>query len=71
MILPINASAAADEALTVSSSTNHEKQSGAPLYSFFRVDLVNHPGGNPGANLKSISHRRYFFEAAFAWELTE
>ena len=31
---------------------------------------TNHPGGNPGANLKSISHRssgKYHFE----WELTK
>jgi len=30
-----------------------------------------HPGGNPGANLKSISHRchRHLFEVAFVWEL--
>ena len=26
----------------------------------------HHPGGNPGANLKSISHRCYLFEVAFA-----
>ena len=30
-----------------------------------------HPGGNPGANLKSISHRRYLFDVAFVWELTK
>ena len=30
-----------------------------------------HPGGNPGANLKSISHRCYLFEVAFVWELTQ
>ena len=24
-----------------------------------------HPGGNPGANLKSISHRCYLFEVEF------
>ena len=30
-----------------------------------------HPGGNPGANFKSISHRCYLFEVAFAWELTK
>ena len=29
-----------------------------------------HPGGNPGANLKSISHRCHLFEVAFVWELT-
>ena len=32
--------------------------------------LHHHPGGNPGANLKSISHRCYLFEVAFVWELT-
>jgi len=32
---------------------------------------VHHPGGNPGSNLKSISHRCYLFEVAFVWELTE
>ena len=31
----------------------------------------NHPGGNPGANLKSISHRCHLFEVAFVWELTK
>jgi len=31
----------------------------------------SHPGGNPGANLKSISHRCYLFEVAFVWELAE
>ena len=30
-----------------------------------------HPGGNPGANLKSISHRCYPWEVAFKWELIE
>jgi len=30
-----------------------------------------HPGGNPGANLKSISHRCYLREVAFEWELTK
>ena len=29
------------------------------------------PGGNPGVNLKSISHRCYLFEVAFVWELTK
>jgi len=29
-----------------------------------------HPGGNPGANRKSISHRCYLFEVAFVCELT-
>ena len=34
-------------------------------------DTVTHPGGNPGANLKSISHRCYLLKVAFVWELTE
>ena len=29
-----------------------------------------HPGGNPGANLKSISHRCNLFEVVFVWEWT-
>jgi len=29
------------------------------------------PGGNPGANLKSISHRCYLREVAFEWESTK
>ena len=31
----------------------------------------SHPGGNPGANLKSISHKCHLFEVAFVWELTK
>ena len=31
----------------------------------------HHPGGNPGANLKSISRRYYLFEIALVCELTE
>ena len=30
-----------------------------------------HPGGNPGANLKSISHRCHPILVAFVWELTK
>ena len=30
-----------------------------------------HPGGNPGANLKPISHRCHPVLVAFVWELTE
>jgi len=33
--------------------------------------VAPHPGGNPGANLQSISHRCYLFEVAFARELTK
>ena len=32
---------------------------------------VLHPGGNPGANFKSISHRCHLFEVAFPLELTK
>ena len=32
---------------------------------------VCHPGVELGANFMSISHRRHFFEVAFAWELTK
>ena len=33
--------------------------------------LPSHPGGNPGANLKSISRRCHPILVAFVWELTE
>ena len=33
--------------------------------------LVFPPAGNPGANLKSISHRCHLREVAFEWELTK
>ena len=37
-----------------------------------RWQLVSsHPGGNPGANLKSISHRCHPILVAFVWELTK
>jgi len=32
---------------------------------------VCHPGGNPVANIKSISHRCHPILVAFVWELTE
>ena len=31
----------------------------------------HHPGGNPGANLKSIYHRCHPMLVAFVWDLTE
>ena len=34
-------------------------------------EQVRHPGGNPGANLKSISHTCYLREVAFESYLTE
>ena len=33
--------------------------------------LFIHPGGNLGANLKSISHRYYLREVVFEWEFTK
>ena len=30
-----------------------------------------HPRGDPGANLKSISHRCYLQEVAFGWDVTK
>ena len=33
--------------------------------------LIHHPGGSQGVNLKSSSHRCYFREVAFEWELTK
>ena len=38
-----------------------------PLLVHFRT----HAGGNPGANLKSISHRCNPVLVAFAWELSK
>ena len=32
---------------------------------------VHNPGGNSGANLKSISHKCHLREVAFEWELTK
>jgi len=32
---------------------------------------VLYPEGNPGADLRSISHRCYLREISFAWDLTE
>ena len=31
--------------------------------------LTRHPGGNPGADLNLITHKCYFREVAFEWEL--
>ena len=39
--------------------------------SFQDLKDLTHPGGNPGANLKSISHRCYLREVVFEWELTK
>ena len=36
-----------------------------------QVHTLPYGGGNPGANLKSISHRFYLLEVAFEWELTK
>ena len=33
--------------------------------------VINHPGGNPGANPRSISRRCHLREVAFVWELTK
>ena len=35
------------------------------------IQLLGHPGGNPVANLKSISQRCHPILVAFVWELTE
>ena len=36
-----------------------------------REERARVPGGNPGANLKSISHRCHPILVAFVWELTK
>ena len=44
----------------------------APLLTCqFRIVRSSHPGGNPVANLKSISHRCHPILVACVWELTE
>jgi len=35
------------------------------------IRYQHHPEGNPGANLKSISHRCFPILVAFEWELTK
>ena len=37
----------------------------------FAGGCCSHPEGNPGANLKSISHRCLPILVAFVWELTQ
>ena len=57
--------------LTIHQQVVEEKTGGAPgrLLSLLVPHL--HPGGNPGANLKSTYHRRHPIHGAFAWELTK
>ena len=38
---------------------------------FTSLRLDYRPGGNPGANLKSISHKCYLVEVVFVWGLTK
>ena len=44
-----------------------------PSFFFFFITLKPrvHPGGNPGANLKPITHRCHPILVAFLWELTK
>jgi hypothetical protein len=44
---------------------------GFSVFSRAKRFLLVHPGGNPGANLKSIFHRCYLFEEAFVWKLSK
>ena len=39
--------------------------------SIWSQTLRHHPGGNPGVNLKSISHRCHPILVVFVWELTK
>jgi len=41
------------------------------LYDQWGVGSRPHPGGNPGANLKSIAHICHPILVAFVWELTK
>ena len=36
-----------------------------------RFEVNNHPGGNPGENVKSTTHRCHPILVAFVWELTK
>ena len=38
---------------------------------FPQTPASSHPGGNPGANLKSISHRCHPILVEFVWKLTK
>jgi len=49
-----------------------ERQDGPPPGALIVPDQVPpRPGGNPGANIKSISHRCHPILVAFVWELTK
>ena len=37
----------------------------------FGYQILSHPGGDPEANLKSVSDRCYLREVTFEWELTK
>ena len=50
---------------------NSKHQSACRVDGNVQFGIPSHPGGNPGANIKSISHRCYLFEVAFVWELTK
>ena len=41
------------------------------LHKCFDITLIFRPGGNPGVNIKSISHRYYLREVALQRELTK
>ena len=43
----------------------------APLVAEPAAFAANHPGGNPEANLQSISHKCKLFEVAIVWESTK
>ena len=54
-----------------------------PVHTFFSVSLLaslpgaclfimqHHPAGNPGVNIKSVSHRCLLREVSFEWESTK
>jgi len=48
----------------------HQEAKDGTLDQYLPGVVRTHPGGNPGANLKSISHGCYLFEVAFVWDLT-
>ena len=41
------------------------------LHSWAKGSFIDHPEGNPWANLQSISHKCFLQKVAFEWESTE
>ena len=55
----------------LSAAVRHVLSKNFPSRSIACFAILSHPGGNPGTNPKSISHRCYLREVAFEWGLTK